>query len=112
MCLHVVARDFGLRDSLTFLLAAHGFRVAAHASAEAFRAAGEPKTSDAVILDLDLSGLEGPQLVAWLQSLPRPPRVIALSGINRRAIQAQLHGLGWPILLEKPFIAVDLLQLL
>lgn len=112
MCLHIVAGDFGLRDALTFLLAQHGFAVSPHASAAEFCAAGGPQPSDAVILDLDLPGQEGGQLIALLQTLPRGPRVIALTSKNRQAIQRQLFGLALPLLLEKPFIADELLQLL
>lgn len=112
MCLHIVVADFGLRDSLAVLLTGHGFEVAAHDSDAAFRAGAEPASCDAVIVDLDLPGSAGPGLVAWLQSRPRPPRLIVLSGSAGTATRARLRGLDWPILLEKPFVAGDLLRLL
>lgn len=112
MCLHIVAADFGLRDSLCQLLSRHGFAVVEYDGASAFRARGSPADEDRIILDLDLPGCEGVCLLQWL-CLERPGLpVIVLYGTMPPAAKAVILAAPASLLLRKPFVAADLLPLL
>jgi CheY-like chemotaxis protein len=57
---------------------------------------------DAVFLDLDLSCPDGYALACALRELPRPPRVIALTGDASPARRTELRKAGFRQLLTKP----------
>jgi FixJ family two-component response regulator len=62
IAVHVIDDDDALRDSLSWLLEAHGFRVRLHASAADYLAA-PPDTGDVcLLLDVRMPGMSGVQL--------------------------------------------------
>ncbi len=76
----IVDDDALVRDALTLLLEASGYRVEACASAEAFLEAYRPERPGCLVLDVNMPGMSGPELQAELvHSRIRLP-VIFLTG--------------------------------
>ncbi len=102
MTVHILEDDPGVSDSLDVLLRGMGHRTVAHADAESFFAADVPGPEDLVVVDLMLPGISGARVIRWLSRLKEPPRVVAISGQPRSAIDAQLRGLEHCPVLRKP----------
>lgn len=105
MRIHIVEDDYGVRDALIELVSALGFAARAYADGESFLRAGPPAPSDIVFVDLGLPGLSGGDVIRWLSSQARAPRVIAISGKSRADIDAMLRDLPSTPLLRKPLEA-------
>jgi FixJ family two-component response regulator len=100
--IHIVEDDPGVGDSLALLLDQIGHKSIIYPDAESFFEGKPPRQEDTVIVDLGLPGVSGMQLIRWLDSMKRPPKVIAITGQSSRAI-ADLFGTNIPaILLRKP----------
>jgi FixJ family two-component response regulator len=99
---HILEDDPGVSDSLDMLLRGMGHRTVAHPDAESFFAADIPGPEDVVVVDLMLPGISGARVIRWLSRLKEPPRVVAISGQPRAAIEAQLRGLEHLPVLRKP----------
>ncbi|WP_029032513.1 response regulator [Salinarimonas rosea] len=105
MRIHIVEDDFGVRDALTELVSAFGFAARAYADGESFLRAGPPGPSDIVFVDLGLPGISGSDVIRWLATQARAPRVVAISGKPRADIDAMLRELPSTPLLRKPLEA-------
>lgn len=105
MAVHVLEDDPGVSDSLLTFFVSMGFDVITHKDAESFFAANPPEPTDTVFVDLLLPGISGAQVIRWLLGLSKPPRVIAITGQARSAIERQIQGLGHVELLRKPLNA-------
>ena len=104
----VVEDDFALRLSLTALLEAEGFTVAAVASAEEARRVADAATPDLVILDWSLPGEPGVDLLRAWRGAGRSTPVIMLTA--RDAVADRVDGLssGADDYLVKPFATEEL----
>jgi DNA-binding response OmpR family regulator len=111
MCLHIVVGDLGLRDSLMVLLQLHGFTVETHADARSFRRSFIA-ADDTVIVDLDLPHGQATGLIDWCRRHSVAARLIVLTGLTGRAMEARLCEMGSATMLTKPFQAAELLALL
>lgn len=72
---------------------------------------------DVIVLDLDMPGIDGFQVIERLGRMPRRPQLIVASGHHSRIIQAAARGAaaaGIPVLgqLEKPYAVKQLVGLL
>ncbi|WP_417766777.1 response regulator [Stappia sp.] len=102
MIIHIVEDDPGVGDSLALLLDQIGHKSFIYPDAESFFESKPPQQEDTVIVDLGLPGVSGMQLIRWLDSMKRPPKVIAITGQSSRAI-GELFGTNMPaVLLRKP----------
>ena len=110
MSVYLLEDDPGVSDSLTFFLEELGHDVEVFADAETFLCHEAPKADDTVIVDLGLPGLDGGHVIREIGNLADPPRVIAISGQTRNAIERQLHGNVVPVVLRKPLSEDILLQ--
>lgn len=102
MTIHLVEDDSAVRDSLMILLSSMGHEVACYPDGESFLRAPQPSGDDDVIVDLQLPGISGTDIIKGLQALEAPPRIIAMSGQPEPVIKQQLRGIGVPHLLRKP----------
>jgi len=100
--IHIIEDDGGVRDALSELVRGHGHAVQAYADGEAFIQAGAPPPEDVIFVDLGLPGVDGRQVVRWLQDLPRPPRIVVISGLSLGDIGAFLNASPGLTLLRKP----------
>jgi len=102
LTIHIVEDDYGVSDALAFLLGDAGHNTACYADAESFFEAGPPSAGDKVIVDLGLPGVEGIQVIKWLQGLNPPPGIIAISGMSQKEIENIIRGVNPPVVLRKP----------
>ncbi|WP_248304640.1 response regulator [Breoghania sp. L-A4] len=73
MVIHILEDEPTVSEALVLLLEQYGHEVAPHLSAEGFFAAMPPSTDDLVIVDLNLPGISGVQVIRWLMALSAPP---------------------------------------
>lgn len=103
--IHVVDDDAAFRRSLVFLLESVGWRVASHASAEDFLAAGDAADGPlgCLVLDIRMPTMSGLELQERLHARgPLPPIVFVTGhGDVELAVQAMKHGAC--DFLQKPF---------
>jgi two-component system, LuxR family, response regulator FixJ len=112
MCLHVVAGDLGLRDSLTVLLTLQGFVVRSHRDIASLYGTGGVADGDTVILDLDLPRGEARNFMECWKRGSASCRLIVLTGMTSGYPHVCADAEGSPIVLTKPFNAAELLALL
>ena len=79
-CVHVIDDDASWRRSVERLLAAAGYRVALHESAEAFLATAELDAPGCILLDMRMPGLTGLQLQQRLLESRQPIPIVFISG--------------------------------
>ena len=79
-CVHVIDDDASWRRSVERLLAAAGYRVALHESAEAFLATAELDAPGCILLDMRMPGLTGLQLQQHLLERRQPIPIVFISG--------------------------------
>ena len=105
---HIVEDDEAVSDSLVMLLRQLGRPVHAYRDAESFFARGIPAPHETVLVDLGLPGMDGNQLIRWLQSLREPPRIVVISGQPQSRLERMMSGLSVPHVLRKPLNAESL----
>jgi FixJ family two-component response regulator len=105
----VVEDDEAVRASTRTLLEAQGYRVREFADAESFLAATEGRDADCIVLDHNLAGLSGLDLIEMLRSRGVTTPVIVVSG-NGRQLQARAAKSNVVAFLRKPLAADDLLD--
>jgi two-component system response regulator FixJ len=98
----VVDDDAMLREALTLLLEAEGFRVEAYASAKAFLDASRADPSGCLILDIGLPGMSGLALQRTLQARAIELPIIFLTGRGDVPMAVQALKQGAVDFLEKP----------
>ncbi|WP_333834924.1 response regulator [Rubrimonas sp.] len=108
----IVDDDPGLCRAMARLAASLGWEASAHGSGEALLDAMTLATPSHVLLDLHLSGLHGPPLIAALCERSRPPRVIVMTGFDRPGARAACLAAGAAAYLLKPVSRADLERLI
>lgn len=100
----------GLRKSLAFLVESAGFRAEVHASAEAFLEAYVPERSGCLILDLQMPGMSGLDLLEVLAGRGdcRPVIMVSAHGDVPTAVRALKTGAV--DFVQKPFKDQELLE--
>ena len=82
---------------------------AAHDGPTALRMAGELEP-DLVLLDVVMPGTDGIEVCRALRALPRPPRVVMLTGKSDLSVRKAAAEAGAEAYLLKPFSAYDLFR--
>jgi two-component system, LuxR family, response regulator FixJ len=100
--IHVVDDDEAIRDSLSVLLGAAGFEVAAYPSAEAFLAA-TTQGPGCVLIDVRMPGMGGLELQEELARRGRRIPVILMTGHADVPIAVKAMKAGAVDFVEKPF---------
>jgi FixJ family two-component response regulator len=100
---HVIDDDEALRDSLSWLLEAHGFKVKLYANAESYLAAPADPGEACLLLDVRMPGMSGVQLQdALIQRGDRAPVIfVTAHGDVPLAVEAVKKGAF--DFIEKPF---------
>lgn len=101
----VVEDDLSMRRSLHRLLSAYGFQPVGYSSAEAFLS---PETSvdiDCLVLDIELGGMSGIDLMRRLKDGGTNLPVILITALEENSLKTQAERLGCVAYLRKPFDA-------
>ena len=106
----IVDDDESVRDALTSLLHAVGWRSEAFASAEAFLQSGHVYTTACLLLDVRLPGLSGLELQRQLRASQAQLPLIFLTAHGTAAMRAQTLQAGAVAFFTKPFSDTALLE--
>lgn len=106
----IVDDDASVRDALTGLLHAVGWRAEAFASAEAFLQSGHVYTTACLLLDVRLPGLSGLELQRQLRASQARLPLIFLTAHGTAAMRAQTLQAGAVAFFTKPFSDTALLE--
>ncbi len=102
----VIDDDPAMRDSLKLLLATRFEDVHDYESAEAFLEDGAPGGDACLIVDVNLPGIDGIELVGRLAAAEGRVRAVLISGRYDEAMRRRANHVGVADLLEKP-VALD-----
>jgi FixJ family two-component response regulator len=100
--IYIVEDDEPVRDSLAALLEAEGFDVASYASSEQFLEHFHPRGSACLLLDLELPGKSGIDLMRILGAGRHRLPVIVITGKADRSLHARALALGAANVFVKP----------
>jgi len=106
----IVDDDASIRDALTSLLRAVGWRAKGFASAEAFLQSGQVHTTACLLLDVRLPGLSGLELQQQLRSRQARLPIIFITAHGNEAMRAQALQAGAVAFFAKPFNDTALLE--
>ena len=98
----VVDDETGIREALSLILRDEGYLVEAVASAEEALQRAAAGDFAVVLLDIWLSAMDGLEALSRMQSLPRPPLVIIISGHGNIESAVRATKLGAFDFVEKP----------
>jgi two-component system, NtrC family, nitrogen regulation response regulator NtrX len=98
----VVDDEAGIRESLSLILKDEGYHVESVASGEEALEHAASGQFEVVLLDVWLPGIDGLEALSRLQSVPRPPAVIMISGHGTIETAVRATKLGAFDFIEKP----------
>lgn len=101
--IHVIDDDPAVRDSLTLLLSAEGFRVRAHDSARHFLGYFEPDESACVVTDARMPEMTGIELMETMKARRMSLPVVVMTAYADVALAVSAMKQGAFDFLEKPF---------
>ena len=107
---HVVDDDLALRDSLSVLLGAHGFQVSTYENAEQFLKKLVQEASGCVLIDVNMPGMSGIDLLAELRGRGILLPCIVMTGAGQVSLAVKAMKTGAADFLEKPFETDILLE--
>lgn len=108
---YVVDDDEALRDSIQWLLAAHGYEVALYDSAERFLADDAAARPGCLLLDVRMPGMSGQELFDALIRQGSHMPVVFITGHGDVPMAVAAVKKGAVDFIEKPFSEEDLLRL-
>src|SRR5580692_12096801 len=109
-CVHIIDDEEKVRDSLAVLLSTAGIKSRAYASAEEYLASVPLSEPGCVILDNQLPGLTGMELLKRLADAASNTAVIMITGYGDVPTAVAAMKLGAFHFVEKPFDAEALLS--
>jgi len=101
-----------VREALDHVLVSAGYRTELYASAEEFMRAAPATRAACLVVDVELGGTSGPQLLRELSARGRHFPAIMMSGSGDPALPDLATELGCLAFLPKPFAPTGLLELL
>lgn len=104
----ILEDDAAVCDAIAVFVDQLGHEVRCFADAESFFSAGVPDQEDTLIVDIGLPGMDGGKVIAWVNALAEPPRILAITGQSHTAIRDFLDGTPATQLLRKPLSATEL----
>ena len=107
----IVDDDEAVRHSLTLLLASEGLEAREFASAREFLEACRPASDDRLIVDVDMPGMNGIELLLRLRSDGLKPKSVVITGQPSTFLRQQALAAGAVAFLEKPIDADRLVAL-
>lgn len=104
--------DAAFRESLAFLLAAHGFDVTTHADPEAFLQTVSDRVPECLVCDIRMPGMSGLEVIRSLRAQGLQTRVILITGHADAVLLDRAAEAGATLVLEKPFPPQQLIEAL
>ena len=101
-CVRIVDDDQAIRKLLTILVESWGYSSRAYASAEHFMSEDRLSDPGCVLVDLEMPGASGAELVGWLIQQPDPLPAIVVTGSGSVRSAVQCLKTGATEFLEKP----------
>jgi FixJ family two-component response regulator len=108
----VVDDDPGMRNAIRSTLRAFGHTAYTFESAEAFLATAEASKANCLVVDIQLGGMSGVELVRQLTKTGFTFPVIFMTALDAETIRSQAMQLGCVDYLRKPFSAERLIEAL
>lgn len=112
MTVVIIEDDDGMRESLVIMLDVHGFPSRAYSSAEAFLGDTDEDGASFLVVDHQLPGMTGVELIRRLAEFGRLPTAVLVSARVDAAISSGAIAAGATAVLEKPIEPRDLMDLL
>jgi len=106
----IVDDDASMRDAMSFVLQADGFRTITFDSAAAFLDGVALPTLACIVLDIRMPGMTGLDLFRQLAAAPGGPPVILVSAHLDEAIEQHALSAGVMACIRKPFTDEALLD--
>jgi CheY-like chemotaxis protein len=100
---YIVDDDASMRRSLARLITLSNWRVRVFDSAEAFLKETDPLPDGCLVLDIQLGGMTGLDLIALLTERGSRLPIIAMSGFHDERMESEAMRLGARTFLHKPF---------
>lgn len=98
----VVDDDDAVRESLGVLLEAHKFHALLYRTGEDILAARWPHDVDCILLDINLPGISGLEVMAFIRSkMPGVP-IVLMTALRTGQLKDAAKGAGAAALLDKP----------
>lgn len=110
--IHILDDDAPFRESLAFMLSAHGFGVTTHGDPLTFLRAFSTAESCCVICDIRMPGISGVEVTRRLRSRGFDAGIILITGHADAALVELASKAGATLLLEKPFPAATLIAVI
>jgi two-component system response regulator FixJ len=107
----IVDDDAAVRDSLRSLLQCKGYETREFASGREFLAAGGAGEGDCLILDVNMPGISGIELLETLRRRGDLHPVIFISGHADSWTRKRAHAAGALAIIEKPYQIEEFLEL-
>lgn len=104
----IVDDDAGIRSSLDGLIRSMGYRVALFESAEGFLASDAARDSECIVIDVQMPGMTGLELLSHVRSTGSAVPVILISAFTVAESREQAERAGAYCTLKKPFDGDDL----
>lgn len=111
--IHIVEDDDAVRQALGFLIESSGASVISHRSAEDFLAASStpsPQAPTCLLLDLNLGGTNGAELLEQLNREHRQTPVVILTAHPNSELAERALLAGARRVIEKPFHSGELIR--
>jgi two-component system, LuxR family, response regulator FixJ len=108
----IVDDDAAVRDSLRFLLECEGYETREFASGRELLAAGGAGEGDCLILDVNMPGMSGIELLETMRGRGDMHPVIVISGRTDPWTRKRAHAAGALAILDKPYQVKEVLELL
>ena len=109
--IYIVDDDEAVRDSLRWLLEAHGYRVKSFTGAEEFLQAYDPEQVAVLIVDVRMPGMSGLELQEILIARQAPLPIVFITGHGDVPMAVSTMKKGAVDFLEKPFNEADLREI-
>ena len=106
----VVDDDESIRDSTRQLLRSVGYQVATFDSAESFLDSGAVETTQCIILDVRMGGMDGLELQDWLNASHITVPIVFVTAHDDASCRRQAIDAGAVDFLNKPFASNTLLS--
>lgn len=100
---HVIDDDFGVRDSISFLLASEGFSVRAYESADRFLTKTTSAPAGCIVSDIRMPGIDGIELLRRVAGRGWRLPVIIMTGHGDVPLAVEAMKEGAVDFVEKPF---------
>ncbi|PVB62907.1 response regulator [Labrenzia sp. 011] len=102
MVVHIIEDDVAVADALALALEGLDRPSRVYPDGESFISGAEISAGDWVIVDLGLPGMSGTEIVRILERMPRPPKVLAISGKSQAKLTQHLKEIPELKILRKP----------